>query len=150
MKRILTIGIAALALVFSSCKKDGTSTGPSIKATIDGAAWSANVRVATKYSDKFVINGSALSGSSLIVTVNGTSVGTYNLALTAFDCSAAYTKSVSEPIPYASITGTVTISKVDATNKKVSGTFEFSMLRNLSDNIQITKGSFTDIAYTEI
>jgi hypothetical protein len=50
---------------------------------------------------------------------------------------------------YLATTGTVTITSIDETNKKISGTFEFTGKKNLTESVSITNGTFSNLGYQE-
>lgn len=159
MKKI-TLLLLVSGIIFSmSCKKDTKITdiinpGASMKCNIGGASWSAVSRVTTKQGNKFIITGTGSMGSDVLnVTIFGATTGTYNLTTTLpiqTQMSGTFTKSTSTDSLYTAYEGTATLSSVDTTNKKISGTFSFKA-KNLShpllSNMIITSGTFTNLIY---
>jgi hypothetical protein len=137
-----------------SCKKD--SEGNIIigmGAKVDGDSWSALVPLAALYNNTFTITGTSLTGKTIVVTIDGNSEGTYKLSVIppAADCGCTYKKSLtsSQQDWYLSVSGTVTLTNVDVTAKKISGTFEFTVANSSLETVTITNGVFNDLAYTE-
>ena len=149
-KSIFTILIAILA--FASCSKDSPLLSAKMTATIDGKSWSSLISPVTVLtSNRFIITGTSLSGEILIVEINGDAVGTYNTNTTTIQCMATYKGSLTTTTTdaYVSALGKVNLTQVDKTNKKISGTFEFTLIRNLTETKTVSAGSFTNLSYTE-
>ena len=152
MKKVILLLIAVL--VFISCIKDesGNIVLPSMRALIDGEEWVATTRVTVLDNDKFIITGTLLpSGKSLIITISGTSKGLYELSLPlANNAGAVYKESVNTTTEdaFASISGEVNLTSVDDSKKRISGTFNFIVTRNIINTINITEGEFSNILYT--
>ena len=141
-----------------SCKKDTKITdiinpGASMKCNIGGASWSAVSRVTTKQGNKFIITGTGSMGSDVLnVTIFGATPGTYTIDPQAaqIQASATFTKSTALDSLYTAFEGTATLSSVDTTNKKISGTFSFkakNLTHPLLSNMIITSGTFTNLIY---
>ena len=155
MKKIIIL-IFVSGIIFSiSCKKDSKITdivnlSASMKCKINGTSWNSVTRVTTKQGNSFLINGTN-GGDVLNVTVLDTTTGTYNLTTTIpvqTKMSATFTNSSSKPDSlYTSYEGTVTISSVDYTNKKISGTFSFKAKNLLMNEKNFTEGTFTNLIY---
>lgn len=149
--------ILIIVIVFSfACKKDSKITDiinptASMKCKVNGADWSAQTRVTTIQSNKVIVNGTGSLGSDVLnVTTFGITTKTYTIdpynAIVEF--SASFTNDTNKPDSiYTATEGTVTLSKVDTVNKRISGTFAFKGKNTLLLNKQITAGSFTDLAY---
>ena len=147
------ICIAFLTLSVVSCKKDNSSTPVKMSAVIDSKTWSPDIRLAVLQSNVFTITASSpLTSESLVITINGSSTGTYTLSLLSFQCAATYTN-VAVPTSsdiYASLTGNVVLTKVDKTAKLISGTFEFTLANSSVQTKSITQGQFNDLQYQEL
>lgn len=158
----LSVLFIVVIIAMSSCKKEDvqeliTSTA-SMSAKIDGTSWSAVTRVTKHFenSQKFVISGTSTNGEVLVITVFGDTQGTYSSS-TSIDSLSAKVGCVWQPDAsspttdnYVSQSGTVTFSSVNTSDKKVSGTFSFSLLdQSLSNSKSITEGKFTDLSYSE-
>jgi hypothetical protein len=153
--KINNIIFLAVILLAGACKKDGT-IATKMSATIDGKGWATIVRetVLVASTNNLVITGTSSLGEILVVTVYGSTTGTYELTTSIplkTDCLASFKSSITaanEDI-YISTTGKVVISKIDKTAKKVSGTFEFTLVRKLTETKSVTNGVFTDLTYVD-
>ncbi|MFH2096914.1 MAG: DUF6252 family protein [Bacteroidota bacterium] len=149
------------ASLLTSCKKDDDDDNPllstaSMTCQVDGNSWAAVTRV-TRHSlttQTYTITGTDASGAVIVITIRGEAVGTYSSS-TSIDSlnaqvGAVYQPDASSPATdnYFSKSGTVTISSLDETNKKVSGTFSFSLTKS-GTAMSITNGKFTDLSYSE-
>ncbi|NLI24062.1 MAG: hypothetical protein GX419_05095 [Bacteroidales bacterium] len=147
MKRILPLFII---LFFLGCSKD--SVMYRMTAFINGDAWQCIMPVIVVENMKLVITGTSLDGRTIIITVNGISPGRYQLSAAEglAQCAALYKASlqVSDEDAYASIDGSITLSSVDQVNNRVSGTFQFSCYRNLTESVSITQGQITNAKIT--
>ncbi|OFX39018.1 MAG: hypothetical protein A2X08_17850 [Bacteroidetes bacterium GWA2_32_17] len=154
-KSKLFILITIIAFSFS-CKKDSKITdiinpSASMKCKIDGVDWTAQIRETNLQSNKFIIIGT--TGSSVLnVTIIGITTGTYIIDPLAaqVQASATYTNSTSTDSLYTAYEGSVTLSSVDTTNKKINGTYSFkakNLLHPLLNDKNITGGSFTELSY---
>lgn len=152
MKNYLKLPLIALFIIFSfsSCDKDDIKILASMSCDIDGTNWTSAGRVTTLQSNVFVITGTSLAGEVIIVTINGSEEGEYKQALNPVSagCVGVYKASTiaSAEDTYSSTKGEVVLTKVDKTNKKISGSFEFTV--GLTDVKQITEGKFEDLNYT--
>lgn len=155
MKKICFV-LALVGMMAASCTKDGDGTptiiNPNAKMTckIDGAQWTALTRVTTNTAGGFSINGSALQSDALDITIVGETTGTYTLGTMQFNFTASYSPVASNTDSlYTAINGTVVLSEVDQTNRRISGTFFFNAI-NVSNNAlnkSITDGVFTSLSY---
>ena len=165
-KRLMTILAVALVLFsFNSCKDDDGDGVPDIldkmTATIDGQQWSSVARVATYTSteagDIITITATsgvtAATGEFLNLIIRGSELRTYDLTITLvgseFECTANYKPDASGTDIYTGQSGTITLTKFDSVNKKISGTFSFTVAKvgELTTTKQITNGTFTDLVY---
>jgi len=160
MKHILVCVL--IALLFVQCNKDDQDSPAnllnltaSMSAKIDGTSWNAVTRVTRLQSNNFIITGTgALNGNDVIaITVLGSTAGTYNLdpMTTQVQFTANYTPVAgSTDSIYQAYQGSVVISSVDLTEKKVSGTFTFkARLQDMVTEVNITEGKFENLSYTE-
>ncbi len=148
----ILILITIIAFSFA-CKKDSKIANiinptASMKCKVNGADWSAQTRVTTMQSNKFIINGTTgTSGSNVLnITIFGTTTGTYINVPTQFLATYTNDTNASDSL-FTATEGTVTLSKVDTVNKRISGTFSFNAKNAQLLNKQITAGTFTDLAY---
>lgn len=151
MKKVI-IAVVTILLVLISCTKDdnGILVLPTMSALIDGEQWVSITRVTVLENDKFIITGTSTTGQTLVITIFGTSEGLYELNMTSIKTGAVYkeTPGTSAEDAYASITGEVNLTDVDTSKKRISGTFQFLVTRNLLNSFNITDGEFTNLFYT--
>jgi hypothetical protein len=154
--KIQNIVFWAFILLVVSCKKDSNNnTVPTkMSATISGKQWESLTRttILQTNSNVFVITGVSLSGEVLAVTIYGSTPGTYDLTIAIpikAQCAGSYMPSVASSDVYLSSTGTVVLSKVDKTARKISGTFSFTLNKTISDTKSVTNGVFNDLLYEE-
>jgi hypothetical protein len=173
MKRILTISLAALVL-FTACKKEvkelpqNTQTGANtFGAKINGQLWAPqgfgpvpanNLLEARMIGNDLLIDARNFASSPnetefSIRLVSVTDIGVYTLNSNATHPSLVssycyYVKRNLTPqnewITSTANTGSVTITKLDLTNKIVSGTFQFNALNiyNAPEPLAVTEGRF--------
>ncbi|PKP04135.1 MAG: hypothetical protein CVU11_05885 [Bacteroidetes bacterium HGW-Bacteroidetes-6] len=156
MKNLSLIIMIFAVIVFSSCQKDGDGTpvvinpNAAMSCKIDGANWTAFTRITTNTAGTFVINGSALSSDALNITIIGESVGSYTLGTMQYNFSASYSPVATNPDSvYTAVNGTVTLTEVNTSTKKISGSFQFNAINVLNNNLNraITEGVFTSLSY---
>jgi hypothetical protein len=142
---ILTLLVASL-----SCKKDGTS--PTMTASINGTSWSG-LATGLSTSGTIVISGVTLTTEAIVLTINGTAAGTYQLnPLTlSTQCAVVYKKSgVATPGSsdyYIAQNATIVITSI-STDKYATGTFTCTLVHSLADVLNpltVTSGTFTNI-----
>jgi hypothetical protein len=146
--------ILMISLIFfsGSCKKDSNgNTIYKMSATIDGKQWTALLPGGVLSAGYFVITGTSLTGETIIITAKGEVTGTYELSVLPpkAECLGTYkaTLTSSSADTYASTSGKIVITKVDKTNKLVSGTFEFTLANTALTTKQITIGTFNDVTF---
>lgn len=142
----------AFATLLISCEKEKDENGVTTKmtATIDNKSWEAELRVTKLQNDWFIITGTSVLGEVLTITVRGKSVGTYNFDASELtvSCLATYVPSALSPNTiYTSTSGKVQLSDVDTENNTISGTFEFTVVHNLTDIKTIKNGVFNNLKY---
>lgn len=161
---LLLMAISASFMLVSCSKEDSE---PQMKAKIDGSDWTALVRTATLSQSQNVIvitgfpNLSQSAEKSIIITIKGTTKGTYQLSAyvdeLSGDCMIVY-KTSDNAAPgsasyYNSYSATVTITDIDTSKKRISGTFVADMYPNgdpTGTKIVISDGKFQNLLYTEI
>ena len=162
-KKIVFISILIVAILISSCKKKNVLEEiiPNVEMTakINGVSWKAVARVTRITSGNIIITGTGeTSGEKIInITVFSTNEGTYKLDLNPLSLKNEFTASYNPKIStlsdssYAANSGTVVISKIDISSKKISGTFSFSSKRVSSPvpTLEVTEGSFSNLLYTD-
>ncbi len=159
-KHLLILTSLAIVITIFSCKKEDAEeistyvSSASMTATVNDTAWSALTRVTKHYPNTniFVIVGTDTDGKILSVTVKGDQKGTYTSS-TSIDSLSAQVGCVWKPKSgqYISNKGTVEITEVNTTEKKISGTFNFDVVNtsDLTDGFTVASGKFTNLGYTE-
>lgn len=162
-KSFMAIFIAVLMISMNSCDSKDVDILPSMKATVDGEAWTSLFRLSKVTEDatqpNIVITGtptaSETADKTIILTTFGIEAGTYTFGTTAFltECTVAYKKTADaadgEDNYYVAYDATIVITKIDKENKKLSGTFKASLRStgNLADEIIISNGTFENLNY---
>lgn len=164
-----------MAIAFTSCKKDEetpTQSQPKenqVSCSINGSAWASlpegrSIKMGDSLVPAVSFSVEADTLSMTFVKVNGTDtnvitgVATLNTPRVGAckDAMIFYFKNTDLATLYDvilnyQITSSVTITKFDATNKKISGTFNSSMKhKSGGTNYEITNGAFTDASFIEI
>jgi hypothetical protein len=146
------IFIILVVLLFIGCTKDeeGNIIWSTMSALIDNEEWNAAKPLGVLEEGKFIINGTALNGKSISITIFGTTEGKYELNLNATQVAAVYKESINITTEdaYISVTGEVDLTDVNNSKKSVSGTFSFIVVRNLTNTVNITEGEFANVIYT--
>lgn len=153
MKKIFLI--LAIATGLMACNKDGGNPviiNPNAKLTckINGSTWTALTRITTHQAGTFAITGSSLQSDALNITVLSDSPGTYPLGTLNYNFSATYSPVANNTDSvYQAMNGSLTLSTVDNTNKKISGTFQFNAInvKNNTLDIAVTNGIFESLSY---
>jgi hypothetical protein len=170
------LAILTIAFAFSSCKKKDDSPAPSnqtsnkVSCTINGKAWSSKTSKekiniqdsfmygvnATMEADTFGMTAISVDGTDtswvlISGTLNSNKLGTYSQE----DVVAIYFPSFNSADIFNiffnyTVTSSVTISKYDATNKTISGTFTIDMKTTTGTNYVINSGKFDDIPFEQL
>lgn len=141
-----------IVLGLAACKKDSETTNVVntsnnlLSCKINGNSWSATTRAAVCYHDvsEHEYSGFGITGinptnlyDTLLITISGATPKTY----TESEFTVAIIDDNSNI--YTLTQGTLTITSVDTTNKKFSGTFNFEVkAENSQTTIQVTDGNF--------
>ncbi len=166
MKNLLKGFMVMLIAVFmNSCDKvDEIIPLPSMKATVDGVAWTSIFRLTTvdqtAGSERITVTGtptaSETADKAIIITVNGITAKEYSLSAVPVktECLIVYKKTANAADGsddyYVSYKATVNITKIDLDKKQVSGTFSGSLLPSnnlLTTEINITNGTFENLNF---
>jgi len=162
-KKIIIILIIVVTAFMNSCKKEDVINeiipNAEMTAKVNGVSWKAVARVTRISGGNIFITGTGTtSGEKVInITVLSANVGTYKLDLNPLSLKNEFTASYNPNIStlsdssYVANSGTIVISKIDTSAKKISGTFSFSSKRisNPSPTLEITEGSFSNLLYTD-
>ncbi|THU34732.1 hypothetical protein FAM09_22300 [Niastella caeni] len=147
---LLTVMAAALTIGISSCKKDKDDNGSSaaLSATIGGNAFKPRVVTGTSHNGYIsVVGGQTLPGDSVFLDVTFPDTSKVNtklnfdhadLQLATFTTSKLYSGNDSRSH------GSVTVTTLDKTNKKVAGKFEGVIYNAFGgpDSVVIKDGQF--------
>jgi hypothetical protein len=117
----------------------------SFSASVNGTAWEAKIQGAVKSGSQYVITANK-DNSTIIITIPGTNVGTYNInPLDSTIDAVVYTPDINSPgTSYIGSQGSVDLTKVSA--GRLTGTFNVyaKNTANASDSIPLT-GQFSNI-----
>ena len=159
--RILLLSTLIIFSTFIGCKKDESLPAASMSAKVDGNTWSTVARVArhtTTGEGQFVITGTSLTGSAIVLTTIGDDVGEYLLTLTMTEDEkqiiAVYQPDVTSPTEnnYVAKSGSIKITDINTEDKLISGTFSFNAYKNIlnvTPDTVITEGVFSNLQYSE-
>jgi hypothetical protein len=143
-------------LLFTQCRDEGPALNPdgSMKATIDGSSWQADVLEAAYVDGTLTLSGSSLDERAIVM---GVAIGGLQPQTVAFlpgsPDGLTYT-SVGGARTYVSNTaggdGFLRITEADTAQEWVSGRFEARCYRlQESGGVEITEGVFTKVPYTD-
>jgi len=169
MKKSMAHIITGLALLFlfacskeKSFEKPGSlpagSTAGDFTAKVNNVAWSAadNQKGASVISGIINITGVSSDNKQISMTLNGSAIGTYLLNQTTLSAGTYIDGNASNTFAYATNQGVdttqaggkVIVTEIDATNKTISGTFQFKVFRDMDSQQQvINEGIFNKIPY---
>jgi hypothetical protein len=161
---ILLILLTSGAILLFSCQTEpdinfNPPTNPvtgDFRCKINGTQWVANkAAIASRMAG--VINITGLTTDKKLITITLTDSGLHRYILSDITGNAGALQDSTLADPLFSLVsnqgdyptqcgGEVNITKLDMTNKKISGTFSFKVFREM-DNLQrnLTEGSFTDL-----
>lgn len=168
-RKLLALAAITTLIGLASCQKDMTDDDGSpqpaaftYKANINGSSWTAtqNISLLVKNSSsspakemRILANSSEgkqlsikLADASTGIAGDGIAIRTYTLGGGSADASFAY--SVNGSNNYTGAYGSVVITKSDAANKKLSGTFSCVLYKGPGDTLRVTGGVITDLPYT--
>ncbi|KAA9325424.1 DUF6252 family protein [Adhaeribacter soli] len=155
--------LAATIILAPSCKDDKEDNKPSnntpapvvpLISKINGANWASDQVVARFQiiGGEKVITVTAASGNITMSLIAPEAVGSYNSTTTTVLSGTIVEKQATSEHMWTTENGgdaTIAITKLDRTNKKVSGTFTFTAKPMSSGTAlgdkKVTDGSFTDI-----
>lgn len=154
MKYFLPVLLSVL--LFTQCRDEGPALNPdgSMKATIDGSSWQADVLEAAYVDGTLTLSGSSLDERAIVM---GVAIGGLQPQTVAFlpgsPDGLTYT-SVGGARTYVSNTaggdGFLRITEADTAQEWASGRFEARCYRlQESGGVEITEGVFTKVPYTD-
>ncbi len=160
-KMKIFLSIALIAFIMIGCSKDDDDNNDDnnnnnpptagFNAKIDGTTWTSTGSLATMENGTTTISGFSAKSTSITLSVNAVSAGTYTLGQTAqhiailIDDSGTYSTNAD-----ASGSGEIVISDVNTSDSLISGTFHFEAYEIMQSGTKktITEGSFTDVKFT--
>ena len=150
MRRIILVSMLSITLVFSmSCKKDdktATATA-SFSAKVNGTLWTASNFLAGHQSlgNTSTVTGLGTTAAEMInIDFTGSGTGTYKMndsnmgsvTIGSINCTTFFSD---PPV------GEIVITKYDAANSKISGTFSFKAEDMSGTVYTITEGKFDNV-----
>jgi hypothetical protein len=164
LRFLITSFIISVLFIASGCNKDSTdSILGSCSGKFNGTSWESVVHVANYYQT----TGSIVLAASTSITstenilsvqvlkyVPGTSTYTYGINSLSVSAPIIYKKTAtsveSAADYYMPISTSVTITKLDLTNKRISGTFTATLRPSnaplvTTNDLVITSGTFTNV-----
>jgi hypothetical protein len=157
---LLTVSVISCQKELSNETGAGGAAGVNgiLKMKINGAQWVADKAAgASIFGGYIVITGISNDKKNFIIQLEDQGATTYQLDQQNLNVAAltdenevnnySYTTNQGQDINDAG--GTVTVTKIDQTNKTISGTFSFKMFRDIdSKQLVITEGVFENLKYT--
>lgn len=156
--------VGLIALAFAACSKEKSvdtteDGGPGVfRMKVDGTQWNATTAIAASIKDGVIIlTGTSADKKTLYLELDNTTAITYDLDQNSGSYATYLDQNESAPTPYATdegqssddAGGPVVVTKIDATNKRISGTFSFRMFRDIdSKQVIVTEGVFENLTYT--
>lgn len=136
------------ALFATSCKKDD-KVPAGTAAELDGQTWKATDVQARDNDDVLVIKAKDDEGKTVVIRVDGTQEGTYDLAENGNFCTyKANGKFYAVHPGTDKPCGKVVIEKYDKAGHKCSGYFEFNAYDDENHVVSCTNGHFGDVDVT--
>jgi len=158
MKKFILL-LLSISIIISSCSKEEEveyAKGKSMTAKIDGNLWRAvNPTGSSSASGMYVISGESKVGHKITLYVSGIYEGEFTISAVSPNY-AEYVPADENQAKYTTLggensNGKIVITKLDQTNKKATGTFNFTANQVGSHSIKtISSGKFENIEYTYI
>lgn len=154
--RFISCALTALVVVFTACKKDDAVQNPTtqqnnqVTAKVDGASFQSKEVAAVSHAGNVLVTADDTQGNTVTISAPA-EVGTFSSA--SGDATSGFYTSSNGSVwlsTFGDGAATVTITKYDASAKKVSGSFSFTALASggaASGTKTITNGSFTDVSF---
>ena len=150
-------------MTVSSCRKETSIEGPGIvagnfMATIDGSQWIAadSLKSVTIVGGLINLTGISADKQQISITLNDTVPGTYKLNQQTtsvamygnIDSSNTFAYSTNQGADSTQAGGTVTVINIDPIKQTITGTFSFTVFRNLDGGRKVvTDGIFYQLPY---
>lgn len=171
-RKFTSLCLISLSLLVAGCQPDDSDpfdednkpqpSAFTFKASFNGVSWtgSQNLSLLVKNSSsspakEMRVSANSADGKLLTLTLKDASTGvagdgiavrTYALGNGSSNAAFVHVNTNSGAT-YEGAYGSVIVTQSDATNKKVSGTFNCTLFRVQGDTMRITNGIFTDIPY---
>jgi len=161
--RFFPVIAALILLAVTSCRKETSIEGPgfvggTFMATIDGSQWIAadTLKSATIVGGLINLTGISADNQQISITLNDTVPGTYKLTQQStsiayygnIDSSNALAFSTNQGKDSTQAGGTVTVINIDAIKQTITGTFSFTVFRDVDGKQKtITDGIFYQLPY---
>jgi len=161
MKNVLKLLLPILALItLSHCNKDDKNenvptTDGTITCKVDGKAWKSEIAAGLYSGGIYILSGTAMDGTGVGVSFEGTQVGTYDLTrLTSNDGTylvATSGKAYGTQIQTDKNVNKLNITQIDIINQTLSGTFEFYATEESDDKdkVHITEGVLNKVPFVK-
>ncbi|MBN8855355.1 MAG: hypothetical protein BGO55_27095 [Sphingobacteriales bacterium 50-39] len=162
--RFFPIIAALILLAVTSCRKETSVEGPgflggTFMATIDGSQWIAadTQKSATIVGGLINLTGISADKQQISITLNDTLPGTYKLTQQStsiavygnIDSSNTLAFTTNQGKDSTQAGGTVTVINIDAIKQTITGTFSFTVFRDVDGKQKtITDGVFYQLPYT--
>jgi hypothetical protein len=139
-----------LSIAITSCKKDKDDAGASgqFSANINGTAFKPSIVSALSFNNYIMISGyqATSAGDSLILDLNISADATTNTKFTFGNNAGLDYYNLKQTFMYSNYYpshGTVTLTTIDKTNKKIAGTFDCVLYPGSgSDSVVVKDGKF--------
>ncbi|MFP9113557.1 DUF6252 family protein [Flavobacterium sp. RHBU_3] len=164
MKRLKLLSyfvILFMAIGFTSCDvepidpaltgEDPNSNAPAaFQVDFNGSTYEASTAQASVLNGSIVLTAIKSDGSTFMITVPGTTVGTYTNATIMYTPAITSGGNFYVNSDDSGTNGTVNITSINTTTHKITGTFSFTGIYtgDGQPNIVFTNGIFTNITYT--
>lgn len=162
-QRIFHIASVLVMLVLFSCRKESSierpgSTNGTFMADVNGVQWLAadTLKSASILAGFINLTGISADDRQLSIMLNDTIPGTYTLdqqsTSVAFygsiDSTANFIYSTNQGADASQAGGTVTVTQIDPINHTISGTFSFTVFRDVDGKqLQLANGVFLKLPY---
>jgi hypothetical protein len=162
--RFYPVFVSLVLLAVSSCRKETSVEGPGMlagnfMATIDGTQWVAtdSLKSATIVGGLINLTGISADNQQISITLNDSVPGIYKLTQQStsiavygnIDSSNMLAYTTNQGADSTQAGGTVTVINIDVINKTITGTFAFSVFRDVDGRRKtITDGIFYKLPYS--
>lgn len=161
LKLLSALTILFMAIGFTSCDVEpidpalvgedpGNNAPSAFQVDFNGQTYQANTSQAAVLNGSIVVSAVKSDGSTFMITIPGTTVGTYT------DATIMYTPNINAGGNFyineddSGSNGTVKITSINTTTHKITGTFNFTGIYTdeTQADVVFTNGIFSNITYT--